>query len=53
LTNYAVATIYDKKHKGEIPFYKNGAKLQFKKSEILDWLQNGKGTTKKEYKNLT
>jgi len=46
LTNYAVATIYDKKFKGEIPFYKNGAKLQFKKSEILDWLEKGKGTTK-------
>ncbi len=46
LTNYAVATIYDLKHKRKIPFYKNGAKLQFKKSEILDWMENGKGTTK-------
>jgi len=46
LTNYAVATIYDLKHKGKIPFYKKGAKLQFKKSEIIDWLQKGKGITK-------
>lgn len=46
LTNYAVPTIYDLKHKGQIPFYKKGAKLQFKKSEILDWLQKGKGITK-------
>ena len=46
LTNYAVATIYDLKHKGKIPFYKNGAKLQFKKSEILLWMEKGKGTTK-------
>jgi len=46
LTNYAVATIYDLKHKGKIPFYKKGAKLQFKKSEILDWLEQGKGITK-------
>ena len=45
LTNYAVATIYDKKHKRQIPFYKNGAKLQFKKSEILQWMEKGKGIT--------
>ena len=46
LTNYAVPTIYDLKHKGKIPFYKNGAKLQFKKSEILNWMEKGKGITK-------
>lgn len=46
LTNYAVTTIYDLKHKGKIPFYKNGAKLQFKKSEIIEWMEKGKGTTK-------
>ena len=46
LTNYAAATIYDLKHKGKIPFYKNGAKLQFKKSEIIEWMEKGKGTTK-------
>ena len=46
LTNYAVPTIYDLKHKGKIPFYKNGAKLQFKKSEIIEWMEKGKGTTK-------
>ena len=46
LTNYAVPTIYDLRHKGKIPFYKNGAKLQFKKSEIIEWLEKGKGTTK-------
>lgn len=45
LTNYAVATIYDLKHKGKLPFYKIGAKLQFKKSEIIEWLEKGKGTT--------
>jgi excisionase family DNA binding protein len=45
LTNYAVATIYDLKHKGKLPFYKNGAKLQFKKSEIIEWLEKGKGIT--------
>lgn len=48
LTNYAVPTIYDLKHKGQIPFYKNGAKLQFKKSEILDWIEKGKGVTKND-----
>ncbi|MEX1382200.1 helix-turn-helix domain-containing protein [Lutibacter sp.] len=46
LTNYAAATIYDLKHKRKIPFYKNGAKLQFKKSEIIEWMEKGKGTTK-------
>ncbi|SFS79174.1 helix-turn-helix domain-containing protein [Lutibacter maritimus] len=45
LTNYAVATIYDLKHKGQLPFYKKGAKLQFKKSEIINWLEKGKGIT--------
>jgi len=48
LTNYRVPTIYDLKHKGKIPFYKKGAKLQFKKSEILKWIENGKGTTRKD-----
>ena len=48
LTNYAKATIYDLKHKGLIPFYKNGAKLQFKKSEIIKWMEKGKGTTKED-----
>ena len=48
LTNYAVPTIYDLKHKRKIPFYKNGAKLQFKKAEILDWMQKGKGITKED-----
>ena len=48
LTNYAVATIYDLRHKRKIPFYKNSGKLQFKKSEILDWLEKGKGTTKND-----
>ena len=48
LTNYAVPTIYDLKHKGLIPFYKNGAKLQFKKSEIIAWMDKGKGTTKND-----
>ncbi|MDV7187430.1 helix-turn-helix domain-containing protein [Lutibacter sp. TH_r2] len=48
LVNYAVPTIYDLKHKGKIPFYKNGAKLQFKKSEILEWMENGKGITKSD-----
>jgi excisionase family DNA binding protein len=46
ITNYTVSTIYDLKHKRKIPFYKNGAKLQFKKSEILDWMEKGKGITK-------
>ena len=46
LTNYAVPTIYDLKHKRKIPFYKNGGKLRFKKAEILDWMQKGKGITK-------
>jgi len=52
LTGYAVATIYDKKHKGEIPFHKLGAKLVFKKSEILQWMDKHKGTTNEDLQNF-
>lgn len=38
VTNLAVATIYGKKHRGEIPFIKKGGKLYFYRSQLIDWL---------------
>jgi excisionase family DNA binding protein len=44
----AKATIYGKVTRKEIPFYKKGKHLYFKKSEIDEWLLSGKITTKAE-----
>lgn len=44
------ATWYAKISKGEVPFYKNGKKLYFLKSEIDEWLRKGKVKTISEIK---
>jgi excisionase family DNA binding protein len=49
--NLAVNTIYEKTAKRLIPFFKNGRKLYFKKSELAQWIfkgkkESGEGTTK-------
>ena len=38
LTGYAKQTIYDLKHKDEIPSFKVGRSLRFKSSEIRHWM---------------
>ncbi len=44
----AKQTIYGKASKGEIPLYKDGKKLRFLKSEIDQWLKQGRKKTSVE-----
>jgi len=41
-------TIYGKCSAKEIPYYKNGKRLYFKKKEINKWLERGMRSTKEE-----
>ena len=41
IVNLSKATIYGLTHKNAIPFYKNGKRLHFLKSELLTWVKNG------------
>lgn len=45
LTGFAKQTIYAKIHKREIPFYKTGRKVVFKRSELEAWLFGQKSKT--------
>lgn len=42
-------TIYRKTHEREIPHYKKGGKLYFKRSEIEDYRDSGKQLTQDEF----
>ena len=44
----AVATIYGRTSKREIPHYKKGKKLYFKKPELIEWIEGGKVKTAQE-----
>jgi len=46
--NLAVATLYIKSSKREIPHIKQGKKLRFLKSDLLKWLEQGRKATTKE-----
>ena len=46
--NLAKQTIYGLTCKNEIPFFKRGKKLYFKKSELEQWLTEGRQQTLKE-----
>ena len=41
-------TLYGLVHRNKIPFYKKGKKLYFYRSEILNWINSGKSTTKED-----
>ena len=41
LLDLSPATIYGKTHRNEIPFFKQGKKLLFSRSALLDWLKKG------------
>lgn len=41
-------TIYGHVHRNTIPFIKKGKMLRFSKIDILNWLQEGKNTSKDE-----
>ncbi len=36
------STLYKKTSKKEIPFYKRGKQLRFKRTELTEWLEQGK-----------
>ena len=42
ITGLAKPTIYAKTSRGEIPHYKRSRKLYFKRSELLQWIEEGK-----------
>lgn len=48
VTGKAVPTIYDLVHKRLIPHSKRGKDLYFSKSELLQWLKDGKRKTQSE-----
>ena len=49
LIGYKKTSIYGLVQKNKIPYHKRG-KLFFLKSEIMEWLKNGKKTTSEEIK---
>jgi excisionase family DNA binding protein len=48
LLNIAKPTLYSKTSKQEIPFFKRGKKLLFRKSELIQWIENGKHRSQAE-----
>ena len=44
----AVASLYGRTSKNEIPFYKRGKKVYFKKSELLAWIEQGRVKSQSE-----
>ncbi len=52
LTGYAAPTLYAKTGKGEIPHFKKGRKLFFKRSELIKWIEAGRCKTKKDLDDL-
>jgi excisionase family DNA binding protein len=48
LLNLAVPSIYGLVHRKQIPYIKRGKKLIFEKSQIEEWLKNGRHKTKQE-----
>ena len=52
LTGYAAPTLYAKTGKGEIPHFKKGRKLFFRKSELVAWIEGGRRKTQKDLDDL-
>lgn len=51
LLNLAVATIYSKVSKNEIPVNKQGKRLYFYRSELMEWIKSGRNKTNEEIGN--
>lgn len=51
LINLSVATIYSKVCRNEIPVNKQGKKLYFIKSELLEWIKSGRVKTISELRS--
>jgi len=45
LTELSVPTLYGYVQRNEIPYYKKGNRLRFFKSEVIDWIKQGKQKT--------
>lgn len=52
LTGYAAPTLYAKTAKGEIPHFKKGRKLFFRKSELIEWIETGRRKTQEDINEL-
>lgn len=48
LVNLAVPTLYSKVSLKEIPYCKKGKRLYFSRSELIEWITEGKEPTKAE-----
>jgi excisionase family DNA binding protein len=48
----AKPTVYGLVHKRQIPYFKVGKRLLFKKSNIVNWITSSKVTTKEELNQL-
>ncbi|MRI02100.1 helix-turn-helix domain-containing protein [Kriegella sp. EG-1] len=48
LTELSVPTLYGYVQRNEIPYYKKGNRLKFFKTEIIDWIKEGRQKTLNE-----
>ena len=48
LLKLSVPTIYSKVSRNEIPYMKQGKRLYFSKTELIDWIKKGKSFTEAE-----
>lgn len=48
LLDVTTATVYDLVHKRRIPNHRPGKRLYFLRSELMDWIRNGRRTTTDE-----
>lgn len=48
LTGFSKPTLYGYVQRNEIPYHKKGNRLYFFKSEIVDWIKQGRQKTTKE-----
>jgi len=51
LLNLAKPTIYALSQQSKIPYMKKGKRLYFDKTELLDWVKEGRNSTDSELKN--
>ncbi len=47
--NLAVTTLYEKTSERTIPHYKNGKKITFRRSELIEWVQSKKVKTADDF----
>ena len=50
--NLSIPTIYSKTSRGELPFMKKDKKCYFFKSELVDYIKEGRKNTNSDYKKI-